>query len=493
MDSLNNIHNDSILRFGPYVFHVAQRLVMQDDVALRVGGRALDILQVLVEQAGSVVGKDALIARVWHNSVVEDINLRVQVAALRRALGDGRNGQRYIETVPQRGYCFVARVEHVEADNQMSIEPPAPRHNLPVRLTPVIGRDEVVGRIVRQLPGRRFMTLVGPGGIGKSAVAGRVSEALLRHYPDGVWNIDFSTPDGAQQVAAQLVAALGFARQLPLNGLVAALAGRRALLIFDGCEHQPESARRWAQSLLPDCQHLSILATSRQPLLAAGESVLRLSGLAIAPNDAQDAMAYAAMQLFVRRARACQQDFVLREQDVPVVGDICRRLDGIPLAIELAAARINVFGLTGLQARLDSCFQSPSLGRRTAVARHQSFKASLDWSYERLDFPEQTVLQRLAVFTSAFTPEAAIEVVACALLSADCVGKTLQQLADKSLLSLIQGSTTLRYGLLHTTRVYAREKLQHSGDAQLYEARLARYLAAGRFSRIQAPSLQLVE
>ncbi|GFM79524.1 hypothetical protein PSCICN_02160 [Pseudomonas cichorii] len=489
MDSLKNIHNDSVLGFGPYVFHVRQRLVMKGDTALRVGGRALDILQVLIAHAGSIVSQKSLMAQVWPNSIVEDINLRVQVAALRRALGDGRNGQLYIQTVPQRGYCFVASVQHVEPCS----EPPAPRHNLPARLTPVIGRDEVVGKIVRQLSGRRFMTLVGPGGIGKTAVACRVAESLLRHYPDGVWMIDFSALDGPQQVADQLVTALGLARQLSLDGLVDTLAGRRALLIFDGCEHQPESGRRWAESLLPACAHLSILVTSRQPLHAEGESVLRLPGLALAPAGTHDAMAYSAIQLFVRRAQACQQGFVLREQDVAVVDDICRRLDGIPLAIELAAARVDVFGLSGLQAQLDNFFQLLTFGRRTAVTRHQSFKASLDWSFERLSLHEQVVFQRLAVFTSAFTLAAAIEVIACTSLSADCVCKAVEQLVDKSLLSVTQNTGTLRYGFLHTTRFYALEKLQHSGHGRVYEARFARHLAHGRLCETYTPSLQLVE
>ncbi len=489
MDSLKNIHNDSLLCFGPYVFDVRQRLVMQGEKALRVGSRALDILQVLIGQAGSIVSKNSLMAQVWPDSIVEDINLRVQVAALRRALKDGQNGQRYIETIPLRGYCFVARVEQVNANPQITV----PKHNLPARLTSVIGRDEVVGRIVRQLPGGRLMTLVGPGGIGKTTVACRVAESLLRHYPDGAWLIDFSVLDEPQRVAAQMASALGLGTDLSLADLARTLAGRRALLIFDGCEHQLESSRRWAETLLPTCAHLSILVTSRQALQARGESVLRLPALTIASPGTRDAMACSAMQLFVRRAQASRQGFVLREQDVARVADICRRLDGIPLAIELAAARIDVFGLTGLQAQLDKGFHLAGLGRRTSVERHQSFQACLDWSFERLSLHEQTLLQRIAVFGSAFTRAAAIEVCSCVSLNAERIARTLEQLVDKSLLSISQGSNTLRYDLLRTTRFYALEKLQASGDAPTYEARLARHLGLERFTGMRAQSLQLIE
>ncbi|MBX8495634.1 winged helix-turn-helix domain-containing protein [Pseudomonas cichorii] len=489
MDSLKNIHNDSVLRFGPYVLDVRQRQVMQGDKTLRVGSRALDILQVLIGQAGSIVSKNSLIAQVWPDSIVEDINLRVQVAALRRALKDGQKGQRFIETVPLRGYCFVARVEQVEANPQIN----APKHNLPARLTSVIGRDEVVGRIVRQLPGVRLMTLVGPGGIGKTTVACRVAESLLRHYPDGAWLIDFSVLDDPQQVAGQMASALGLGRDSSLADLASTLAGRRALLIFDGCEHQLENSRRWAETLLPACAHLSILVTSRQALQARGESVLGLPALTIASAGTRDAMACSAMQLFVRRAQASRQGFVLRKQDVATVADICRRLDGIPLAIELAAARIDVFGLAGLPAQLDKGVHLPGFGRRTSVVRHQTFKASLDWSFERLSLHEQIVLQRIAVFGSAFTKSAAIAVCSCVSLPAEGIAKALEQLVDKSLLSISQGGGTLRYDLLRTTRFYALEKLQASGDGRVYEARLARYLGMERFAVARAPSPQLIE
>ncbi|MFJ4144586.1 ATP-binding protein [Pseudomonas sp. NPDC089734] len=474
MDSLQNIHNDAVLRFGPYAFHVRQRLVLHGEHQLPLGGRALDILQVLVEQAGEVVSKDTLIAQVWPDSVVEEINLRVHIAALRRALGGGRNGQRYIATVPQRGYCFVARVQQAEATEQCAVST-APRHNLPVRLTPVIGRDELVGKLARHLSGRRCMTLTGPGGVGKTAVACRVAESLTRHYPDGVGFIDCSGAESPEQLSVRLAQGLGLAEPSSLDGLLDILAQRHALLVFDGCEYLQAPCRRWIECLLNAGSHLSILVTSREPLMIDKESVQPVPGLTVPPvtglSGIEDAMNFSAVQLFVSRARAYRPEFVLREQEVAIVGDICRRLDGLALAIELVAARIDAFALPGLQARLDNGLSWLSLGRRTAVERHRTLKASLDWSCERLSPVEQIVFQRLSVFRSAFTREAALEVVTCTHLSARCVNKALEVLLNNSLLSMERTDGVLSYGLLHTTRLYALDRLQRSGELRTYEAR----------------------
>ncbi|MCO8309569.1 ATP-binding protein [Pseudomonas mandelii] len=492
MNSLRDINSDAVLRFGPYAFHLRQRLILQGDRPLRMGGRALDILQVLLERAGSVVSKDALIAHIWPTSVVEEINLRVHIAALRRALGDGQNGQRYIVNIPQRGYSFIAPVQCDRADTPVPIAMEhKPQHNLPARLTPVTGRDSIIGSVVRQLPVRRLMTLIGPAGIGKTTVALRVAELLLQHYQDGVWRVDLAAIDEPAQLVEHL------SRTLELDVGEAPLMQRHALVVLDNCDHLLECCRAVVDNLLAWAPRLSILATSREPLRAAGETLLRLPGLAVPPASAiynvAEAMGYSAVQLLVSRVRARQQGFTLRQQDLKAVREICRRLDGLPLAIELAAAQIDALALVGLQAQLGNCFQLLTQGRRTAVPRHQSLKAALDWSYEQLSPLEQTVLQRLAVFKMAFTQASAIGVISCAVLRPTCLVDIVERLASKSLLSVEQGCGQTRYRFLNTTRLYALEKLEHSGHLRAFERRYARYISRARWTSAGQVSLQLVE
>jgi predicted ATPase/DNA-binding winged helix-turn-helix (wHTH) protein len=492
MNSLRDINSDAVLRFGPYAFHLRQRLILEGDRPLRMGGRALDILQVLVERAGSVVSKDALIAHVWPTSVVEEINLRVHIAALRRALGDGQNEQRYIVNIPQHGYSFIAPVQCDRAGTPVPVETQhKPQHNLPARLTPVTGRDSIIGSVVRQLPVRRLMTLIGPAGIGKSTVALRVAELLLQHYRDGVWRVDLAAIDDP----AQLVEHLSHTLELDIGG--GALEQRHALVVLDNCDHLLECCRAVVDNLLVSAPRLSILATSREPLRAAGETLLHIPALAVPPASATynvaEAMGYSAVQLLVSRARARQQGFVLRQQDLKAVREICRRLDGLPLAIELAVAQIDALALVGLQAQLGNCLQLLTQGRRTALPRHQSLKAALNWSYEQLSPMEQTVLQRLAVFKMAFTLDSAIGVISCAALRPSCLVEIVERLASKSLLSVEQGSGVTRYRFLNTTRIYALEKLEHSGHLRAFELRHARYISRARWTSAGQVSLQLVE
>jgi predicted ATPase/DNA-binding winged helix-turn-helix (wHTH) protein len=481
MNSLRNPTSDRVLHFGPYALHVNQRLVLEGDRPLRLGGRALDILQVLVEHAGSVVSKEALIAQVWPRTVVEEINLRVHIAALRRAFRDGQDGHCYIVNIPERGYSFVAPVRQAMELTPLPSDAFAPSpHNLPARLTPVIGRDAVVGSLVRQLPGRRCMTLVGPCGIGKTTVALRAAELLLQHYRDGVWRVDMAMIDDSAQLFDHLTRTL----ELEAGTILDALGQWHALLVLDNCEHLLEGCRALVEQLLISAPYLSILVTSREPLRASGETLLPLPPLLVPPTSAlrclDEVMGYSAVQLFVSRARARQQGFSLREQDLKAVREICRRLDGLPLAIDLAAAQIDALALVGLQAQLDNCFQVLTQGRRTAVPRHQTLKAALDWSYERLIPMEQTVLLRLAVFKSAFTLDAAIGVICCATLPPSSLSNVMQSLALKSLLALEQVHGVTRYRLLNTTRCYALDKLEQSGALRTLEMRYTGYVSHTR-------------
>jgi predicted ATPase/DNA-binding winged helix-turn-helix (wHTH) protein len=472
MDSLIDLNTASVLHFGPYAFHLRQRLILDGDRPLRMGGRALDILQVLVERAGRVVRKEQLIALVWPTSVVEEINLRVHIAALRRALGDGENGQRYIVNVPQCGYSFIAPVRCDSAAQVVFEGLQTPRHNLPARLTPVAGRDSLVGGLVRKMPLCRLMTVTGAAGVGKSTVALRVAELLLQYYRDGVWQVDLSLIDGDTSLLDQVLRIL----ECDMTGL----STRHALLLLDNCDHHRDACRAAVETLLEVAPRLSILATCREALHVSLETLQYVPPLAIPKRSTADciteAMGHSSVQLFVSRARARQHDFRLREQDVKVVVEICRQLDGLPLAIELAAAQIDALALVGLQAQMAHGLQVLSHGRRTAVPRHQSMQAAFDWSYQRLSEQEQRVLQRLSVFKMAFTLEAALAVISCPQLAPQRLAVIIEGLALKSLLTVERGGSTGRYRMLNTTRCYAHGQLERSGEGIELERRHARYI-----------------
>jgi predicted ATPase len=296
---------------------------------------------------------------------------------------------------------------------------------------------------------------------------------------------------------AQLVDHLTRTLQLGIGTPLDALGQWHALLVFDNCEHLLESCRSLVEALLTSAPRLSILVTSREPLRVSGETLLPLPPLLVPPASAlcslDEFMGYSAVQLFVSRARARQQGFALREQDLKAVREICRRLDGLPLAIELAAAQIDALALVGIQAQLDNCFQMLTQGRRTAIARHQTLKAALDWSYERLAPMEQTVLQRLAVFKSAFTLDAAMGVISCAMLPPSSLACVMESLALKSLLSLEPVRGVTRYRFLNTTRCYALEKLEQSGALRTFEMRYAGYVSHTRRPSARQVALQLGE
>ncbi|WP_085729320.1 winged helix-turn-helix domain-containing protein [Pseudomonas sp. R37(2017)] len=459
------------VHFGPYRVYPGQRLVMEADQPLRLGRRAMDILLILLENAGNVVSKQQLIARVWPNSVVEDINLRVHMAALRKALGDGQAGQRYIVTVAQRGYSFVAPYSLERAE-----QPPAPvafapgRHNLPVRRTRMIGRRTLVDNLVVQLPRQRFITLVGPGGIGKTTVALRVAEQMIGSYRDGIRLLDLAPINCPLMINGHLATLLELALHddQPLSGLADCLRDRQMLLVIDNCEHLLDAIAQLCEHILRSAPHVHILATSRESLRAEGEFVQRLESLdcppPIAVLDRAQAMTFSALQLFVERAMASHDSFELTDNELPLLIDICHRLDGIPLAIELAAAQVGDIGLPGLLAQLQSSFRVLTQPCQAPLARHQTLRATLDWSFELLNACEKTCLRRLSVFRGSFTLESAAAVIVGGHIAPREVFGSITQLVAKSLLNVEVGDEDVFYRLLDTTRSYALEKLTQTSD-----------------------------
>ncbi|MBV4467025.1 helix-turn-helix transcriptional regulator [Pseudomonas sp. SWRI79] len=462
---------EQAIHFGPYRIYPGQRLVMEADQPVRLSRRAMDILLILLEHAGHVVSKQQLIARVWPKSVVEDINLRVHMAALRKALGDGQAGQRYIITVAQRGYSFVApfSVEQVEQSPKNDGNEPS-RHNLPVRRTRMIGRQALVDSLVTQLARQRFITLVGPGGIGKTTVALRVAEQLIDRYRDGIRLLDLAPINDPLMITTHLATLLDLSLHdaEPMSGLATFLRERQMLLVIDNCEHLIDAIALLSESILRAAPHVHILATSRESLRAEGEFVQRLESLdcppPIAVLDRAQALTFSALQLFVERAMASHDNFELSEVELPLAIEICRRLDGIPLAIELAAAQVGSLGLSGLLSQLQGSFRLLTQGCQTTLGRHQTLRATLDWSFELLNACEQTCLRRLAMFRGGFTLESAAAVIVGEHIEPCMVFASITQLVAKSLLNVEVGDEEAFYRLLDTTRGYALEKLAQAQE-----------------------------
>jgi predicted ATPase len=467
---------NQVARIGNFQVLPHKRLVQANGHPLHLGSRALDILLVLLEHAGNVVSKEHLIARVWPRNVVEDINLRVHIAALRKALGEGRDGQRYIATIPLRGYSLVAPVSWQAPADSLN----AHTHNLPRRLNPVIGRGKMVDSLARNIRQQRFVTLVGPGGIGKTTVALHVAERLLANYSQGVRLLDLAPLDKATQLPQTLAAAFDLTLQgdEPIGELAHYLRDRQMLLILDNCEHLVESVAGLAEVLLKTAPLVDILATSREVLRAEGEHVQRVEPLTCPPPAPamaiSQALGFPALQLLVERVIANEGRFELTESELPAAAELCRRLDGIPLAIEMAAAQIGALGVAEVLSQLTVSFRLLNRGRRTAPARQQTLRATLDWSYELLPALEKASLRRLSVFPASFSLDAA-----AALIGTDepmvlpCL--TISQLVAKSLVSTEVTDEQVHYRLLDTTRTYALEKLHEAAEEQQVRRRHAQY------------------
>jgi predicted ATPase/DNA-binding winged helix-turn-helix (wHTH) protein len=460
--------DEETFAFGSFRLNPAQRLLLEDGKPLRLGSRALDILVTLVESAGETIRKDQLIARTWPDTVVDEGALRVHVAALRKALGDGRADKRYIANNPGRGYTFVAPVTR-EHPQPVAAEPDGPiaANNLPVPLTRIVGRDDTIAALATQLAQRRFLTIVGPGGIGKTTLAVAVAEAVSPSYADGVWFVGLASLSDPDLVPSALSTVLGISLSgtNPVSGMTAWLRDKHAVIMLDSCEHVIGAAAALAEAVLKAAPGVRILATSREPLRAEGERLHRLASLDIpwASGDLkpEEALQYSAVQLFTERAMAVVDGFALDDANVAAVLEICRRLDGVPLALELAAARVDVFGVRELAAHLDDRFRVLTSGRRTALPRHQTLGAMLDWSYNLLPAAEAVVLRRLSVFAGDFALDAAVAVAGdrSALLV-----DHIANLVAKSLLVADLREETAQYRLLDTTRLYLLDKLRSGGE-----------------------------
>ena len=473
------------LTFGPFRVLPKRRELLADGRPVKLGGRAFDVLVALIEAHGAVVSKDALMARVWPGRVIEENSLAAQIAALRAAFGAERA---LIRTVSGRGYQFTGdtRVEPASPGEPVGavVAQPAsvlPPTNVPEPVFELIGREEELSEILNLVTTHRLVTVTGAGGIGKTALALALARELRPHFADGVWLAEFSALADPGLVPATVAAAVGLelgGGEVSAQRVARALADRRLLLILDTCEHVIAAAAAMAEAILGAGSAPHIIATSREPLRAGGEWVYPVQPLAVPAVDVaadDDPLRYGAVRLFIERARAAEPHFAPDRRLIAIIAAICRRLDGIPLAIELAAARAAALGIEALAARLDDRFHLLTGGRRTALLRHQALRATLDWSYELLAEPERVILRRLAVFAGPFSLEAAVAVAASPELAAADVIEELLGLVVKSLVVAEGEGAVARYRLLDTTRAYALEKLEKSGEREPLARRHAEY------------------
>jgi predicted ATPase/DNA-binding winged helix-turn-helix (wHTH) protein len=481
------------LLFGRFRLVLHSRELLAQGAPVAIGNRAIDVLLALIEACGELVTKDELLSRVWPNTTVEENNLQFQISTLRKALGEDRD---FIKTVCGRGYRFVAEItverratrpDEAGAAADRSSAPVVqlvdlpPPGALPASTSELVGRDAQLSDVAALVAANRLVTLVGAGGIGKTRLALELARRLTAKFEDGVRIAELGSLSDPGLVLPTIAAALELSEAAASPGrLAAALGPRRPLLVLDNCEHVIDAVAAITEALLYASPSLQVIATSREPLRAEGEWVYRVPPLDVPPEGAEAAeevLQHSAAKLFMARASAAQPVALLDRRVGAAVAKICRRLDGVPLAIELAAASAAALGVEGLASRLDDRLSLLTNGRRTAPTRHQTLRATLDWSHELLSEPERAVMRRLAVFADEFTMEAASAVAASGEVTASDVVGCLAGLVTKSLVASEVGGPVPHYRLLETMRAYAMERLAESGEVEAVATRHAGFRA----------------
>ena len=442
---------------------------------LPLGGRALDILIYLAERPGEVIAKQELIDHVWSDVTVEEGSLRVHVAAIRKALGDGQFGTRYIANIKGRGYSFVGTVflaGGTESRNAKFRQ----QGRLPARPLMMIGRETVVSEVSDKLRDQQFVTLLGPGGIGKTTIALAVGHAVAEEFGGKVHFVDLESLTDPRHVAGAVATSLGLALKSkdPSLELVDFVRSRKLLIILDSCEHVIEAVASLAEQLYQETEEVHVLTTSRELLKVEGEHCYRVLPLDYPPDGSEQTanavLRYPAVQLFVQRVAARAGSFVLIDEEAPFVAEMCRKLDGIPLAIELAAGQVAALGIKNTAARLVSRLELLRLSHRTAVPRHRTLKATLDWSYNLLSDGERIVLRRIAPFVGHFTLEGARYVAGELGAGTGEIFDAIAGLVEKSLIATRIDEAQAQYRLLDTTRAYALEKLEEHAEFDVSSA-----------------------
>jgi predicted ATPase/DNA-binding winged helix-turn-helix (wHTH) protein len=471
-----------VYSFGPFRLLPEQRELWAGGEAVKIGGRAFDLLHALVDGHARTMTRSELFDRVWPGRVVEDQNLHVQVVQLRKLLGP-----KAITTVPGRGYRFALPVQH---DGGAAATPAAPaarptgsaappvrdahRHNLPTSMPVLHGRSADLAALMRLLETQRLVTLTGPGGIGKTRLAQAAAAQWLQRSPDGVWQVELTAVSDAAALPAAIAQALGFAAAGPTGeraGLAQALAPLSLLVLLDNAEHLVDDVASLAELLLAAAPQLRLLVTSQAPLRLRPEQVHRLGPLPV-PSLADATLDHADDSVSLFAARAAERGVALRAEQLATVVEICRQLDGLPLAIELAAARVPLLGVQGVHDRLDQRLRLLTGGARDADARHRTLADAIAWSHELLSDDERRVFRRLGVFVGGFGLASAQQVAADASLDEWSVLDHLGALVDKSLV-IADSAEPPRYHLLESARAFALEQLHAHDDPCLLRARHA--------------------
>jgi predicted ATPase/DNA-binding winged helix-turn-helix (wHTH) protein len=458
--------------FDRFELQPGERRLLLGGAPLALAPRAFDLLLALVERAGQLVSKEALLERVWPKLVVEENNLQVQVSNLRKLLG-----QDAIATVAGQGYRFTRKLSENAASELADdgvVRPgeaaPRCRSNLPHTNASLIGRNAELAQLQALLRQNALVTVTGAGGVGKTRLTLEAAQAMLPQFPGGVWWVELASVTDPKLVAAALygimggdASEIGVARQ----AFFRRLGDQAMLLLFDNCEHLVESVADLVQEIMHVAPQVRLLTTSQEVLGVDGEYVFRLPSLTLPHSqepDLAEVMASDAVSLFVERARAAGWQGTCDAQNARLIANICRRLDGIALAIEMAAARLPMLGLSGLAQLLDERFRVLTIGRRGALPRHRTLHATLDWSYSLLLPTERVVFRRIACFVGNFTLAAATAVAADAELDQFEVIHCITSLVAKSLLVADFSGESARYRLLESTRAYAQEKLGEAGE-----------------------------
>ena len=475
-----------VFTFGPFRLLTAERRLDRHGAPVKIGARGLDILIALVLRAGEVVPKNELMEEVWPDQILDDSALRVHIAALRKLLGDADDGTHYVANVSGRGYSFVAPVgveQLPEETENFGVTPARGKKNrasLPP-LGRVIGRDDALNALGALLLNHRLVTILGPGGMGKTTVAVAAGHALRAAFDGHVVFLNLSILDDPAIVASELAQILGvIPRRIDmLSAIIAYLRDKRMILILDGCERLLEAVATLARSILAGAAGVVILATSREALGLASEQILSLPPLTWPADhhglNAVTAMTYPAVELFVRRAQATSNAFAFHDTHAPIVARICRKVDGIPLAIELVASRIYVHGLVETEKLLESRIQLYWRGHRTAPKRHQTLAAMIDWTYSLLSESKQTLLRQLGVFSGSFGLQSVHQIVQGEKIKAFDIDELFASLISKSLVQRDLSSHNVRFYLLDTTRAFALEKLIEYGELGQAQARHAAF------------------
>src|ERR1700675_541884 len=450
-------------RFGPFDLQPDNRRLLKDGATISLRPRAFDLLAALVDRAGHLVTKDELLDQVWPKMVVEEAALHVQVSALRKVLGPAA-----ITTVSGRGYQFTLPVTTGDGQADRASKP---KHNLPYQLTSFIGREQEIAQLKELVTANRLVRSPGAGGAGKTRLAIEAASRLIDGFPDGVWLVELaalSDPDHVPQAVAQALEVKEQPTRPAIETLSDNLASKKLLLVLDNAEHLIEGCVQLADLILRRTPDVAILVTSRERLGMAGELTYRVPSLTVpGPGDnvVPDALlAYEGVRLFVERARLVRPEFSVASGNAAPLASICHRLDGIPLAIELAAPRLRSMSVEELSQRLDQRFALLTEGSRAALPRHRTLRSMLDWSYDLLTEREQAMLRRVAVFAGDWTLASAEQVCAGDGIDAPDVLEQLTSLVDKSLVVTDEQAGATRYRMLETIRQYALDRLRDSGE-----------------------------